>query len=63
LAAASEASTDADGANLSKVGSSDLSNGDKSKGDIDGEADPQLRIKRSMNFGSVFGANSVGKGF
>jgi len=27
------------------------------------EAEPKLRIKRSMNFGSVFGARNCGKGF
>lgn len=41
---------------------SDASKDDDEKDFVQPEAEPKLRIKRSMNFGSAFGASQCGKG-
>ena len=45
-----------------EIGANEKEDGDDAKSLDEGDSEPQLKIKRSMNFGSVFGARSCGKG-
>ena len=45
-----------------KIREKEKRDGDDAKSLDEGDSEPKLKIKRSMNFGSVFGARSCGRG-
>ena len=61
---AEDSSTIGDGDDKARdeIGAKENEDGDDAKSLDEGDSEPRLKIKRSMNFGSVFGARSCGKG-